>query len=233
VTLADSLVEDFDIADVLSTLADHSVTLFDASAAGIILGPNADHLDIAISTSEQSRRVDLTEIRNGSGPCLDAVRTGRVITAATGTEIGRRWPMVADAFAEAGYRSTHAIPLRLRGETIGSLNLFRTDEGILSAEDSAAAQALADVATIGILHQRVISDGTIVQEQLQRALDSRVVVEQAKGVLTQQLGIGLDEAFDLLRHHARSTQTNLSAVATGVLDGSVAMHDTATPSGTN
>lgn len=171
------------------------------------------------STSEQCRQVELAELQAGEGPCLDAMRVGQVVSVATVPEIEARWPVFAEAIGELGYQSTHAIPLRLRNKTIGSLNLFREGEGRLNESDAVAAQALADVATISILQERAISDGAILQGQLQRALDSRVLIEQAKGVLSTQYGINMDEAYRILRHHARSGQTKISAVAEAVIAG--------------
>ncbi|PZF56794.1 transcriptional regulator [Curtobacterium sp. MCSS17_008] len=217
VTLADSLVADLDVADLLQTLADRSVALFDAAAAGIMLRVNSETLQVAASTHERSHQVELDEIRANEGPCVDALRGGQVISASSPAEIRTRWPAVAGSFDKAGYRSTHAIPLRLREHTIGTLNLFRTAEGGLTAADVVAAKALADVATIGILHERIVSDSIAAQEQLQHALTSRVVIEQAKGALSQQRYITMNEAFQLLRQHARATHTKIGDVAQAVV----------------
>jgi GAF domain-containing protein len=221
VTLADSLVADYDIIDLLQTLVDHTTDLFDATASGIILGPDDQHLDVIASTSEASRLIGLMQIRSGEGPCVEAVTTGKVVSVENRAEMGSRWPTFASQNEGLEYLSVHAIPLRLRGETIGSLNLFRNHEGALNQDDAIAAQALADVATISILQERLIRDGTAVKEQLQKALDSRVMIEQAKGVLSQTHRLDMDAAYRLLRHQSRSTQTPMSVVAAGVIDGSV------------
>lgn len=221
VTVADSLVADYDIIDLLQTLVDRCTDLFDASAAGIILGPDDRHLEVIVSTGEASRSIGLMQLRAGEGPCVEAVTSGRVVSVSSRAEMHDRWPTFADASSESGYVSVHAIPLRLRGETIGSLNLFRDLEGALNESDATAAQALADVATISVLQERVIRDSTLVREQLQRALDSRVVIEQAKGVISHTHQLDMDSAYRLIRYHSRSSQTSLSAVAAGVIDGSV------------
>jgi len=231
VTLADSLVADYDMIDLLQTLVDHATDLFDASASGIILGPDDDHLEVIVSTSEESRLVGLMQIRAGEGPCVEAVTTGRVVSVVDREEMGTRWPTFADAAESLDYQSVHAIPLRLRGQTIGSLNLFRDHEGALNEEDAIAAQALADVATISVLQERTIRDGTVVKDQLQRALDSRILIEQAKGVLSQTHRLDMDSAYRLIRHRARSTQTPLSTVAVGVIDGSIQIALTEPPRG--
>ena len=221
VTLADSLVATYDVIDLLQTLVDQSNELFDASAAGIILGPDDDHLEVIVSTSEESRLVGLMQIRAGEGPCVEAVTTGRVVSVVDSAEMAERWPTFAHAAQQSNYVSVHAIPLRLRGQTIGSLNLFRDHEGALNKEDAIAAQALADVATIGVLQERAVRDHTVVREQLQRALDSRIVIEQAKGVLSHVHHLDMEAAYRLLRQHARSTQTPMSVVAAGLVDGSL------------
>jgi transcriptional regulator with GAF, ATPase, and Fis domain len=221
VTLADSLVAGYDIIDLLQTLVDRTTELFDASAAGIVLGPDVDQLDVIVSTSENSRIVGLMQLRAGEGPCVEAVTSGRVVSVVDENEMYGRWPAFAAAATGSGYLSVHAIPLRLRGQIIGSLNLFRDQEGPLNETDATAAQALADVATISVLQERTIHDSRTVRKQLQHALDTRIVIEQAKGVIAYTHHLDMDAAFRLIRHHARSTRTPLSAVAAGIVDGSV------------
>jgi GAF domain-containing protein len=143
---------------------------------------------------------------------------GRVVSVSTVAEMGARWPAFVALAARAGYLSVHAIPLRLRGQVIGSLNLFREREGALNAADATAAQALADVATISVLQERTIRDSAIVHDQLRHALDSRVVIEQAKGVVAHTHGVDMDEAFRLIRRHARNTSTSMPTVAEGIVN---------------
>jgi transcriptional regulator with GAF, ATPase, and Fis domain len=221
VTLADSLVADYDVIDLLQVLVDQCTGLFDASASGIILGPDDNHLEVVVSTSEESRLVGLMQIRAGEGPCVEAVTTGEVVSVADMDDMAGRWPTFAADAAASDYVAVHAIPLRLRGQTIGSMNLFREHEGSLNDEDAIAAQALADVATISILQERAIRDSTIVKEQLQHALNSRVLIEQAKGVLSYTHDLDMDGAYRLLRHHSRSTRAPMTVVATQIIDGSL------------
>ncbi|MDQ0745050.1 GAF domain-containing protein [Clavibacter sp. B3I6] len=221
VSLADSLVSDFDVLELLQTLVDHATLLFDASAAGIIIGPDDRHLEVVASTSEKSRLVGLMQLESGEGPCVEAVTTGQVVSVASVVEIGHRWPRFAALAAGAGFLSVHAIPLRLRGQVIGSLNLFREHEGVLNAADATAAQALADVATISVLQERTIRDSTVVHDQLRRALDSRVIIEQAKGVIAHTHGVDMDEAFRLIRRRARDTATAMPVVAEGIVAGRI------------
>ncbi|WP_043674009.1 GAF and ANTAR domain-containing protein [Clavibacter michiganensis] len=219
VTLADSMVTDYDMIDLLQTLVDQATELFDAAASGIILGPDAEHLEVVVSTSERSRFVGLMQLRAGEGPCVEAVTTGRVVSVADTAEIADRWPAFATAAAGEGYVSVHAIPLRLRGQMLGSLNLFRNHEGALNEADATAAQALADVATISVLQERTIRDSNMVRDQLHRALDSRVVIEQAKGIIAQLRGVDMDEAFQMLRRHARERRVTLAVVSAEVVEG--------------
>jgi transcriptional regulator with GAF, ATPase, and Fis domain len=223
VSLADSLVSDFDVLELLQTLVDQATLLFDASAAGIIIGPDDAHLEVVASTSEKSRLVGLMQLEVGEGPCVEAVTTGQVVSVADVRAIADRWPAFAAQAAGAGYVSVHAIPLRLRGQVIGSLNLFREHEGVLNEADAIAAQALADVATISVLQERTIRDTTVVHDQLRHALDSRVVIEQAKGVIAHTHGVDMDEAFRLIRAEARSTSTAMPALAAEIVAGRVTL----------
>lgn len=219
VTLADSLVDDYDVVDVLQGLIEECVTLFDAAAAGILLLSPTGHLEVIVSTSERSEFVGLMQLRVGEGPCVEAVDTGLVVSVADIAEVTDRWPAFATDARRSGFASIHAIPMRLRDSTLGSLNLFRDRAGALNAPDAIAAQALADVATISILQQRVIEQSGVAQAQLQRALDSRVIIEQAKGYLAQRRDIDMDAAFTLIRGYARSTRTRLGEIAADVVEG--------------
>ena len=218
VALTDTLVDDFDVVEVLQTLVDGAVELFDASAAGILLVNGEGDLEVLASSSERSGLLGLLQLDAGEGPCVECVTTGRLVSVHDGAEMARRWPAFAVASASSGYASVHAIPMRLRDTTLGSLNLFRESEGALNGQDAAAAQALADVATISILQQRTLEHATTTQVQLQRALDSRVVIEQAKGFVSHTHHIGTDEAFGLLRRYARGHQMLLADLARAVIE---------------
>jgi GAF domain-containing protein len=217
--LADSLVTDFDVIDLLQLLVDESTALFDASAAGILLLSPRGELEVIVSSNDRSEFVGLMQLRAGDGPCVDAVTTGRVVSVPDLAMSADQWPAFAADARKSGYAAVHAIPMRLRQSTIGSLNLFRDHTGDLNAPDAAAAQTLADIATISILQQRLVEESTIARDQLQRALDSRVIIEQAKGYLAQTHGIDMDAAFQQLRAHARSTQSRLADVAGEVVAG--------------
>lgn len=222
VTVADSLVHDYDLIGLLQSLVDRSIGLFDASAAGIVLGNASDGYDVVASTSERSQFVGLMQLRAEEGPCVEAITSARVVSVGSPREIQERWPAFAEMSEGLGFVAVHAIPLRLRDETIGSLNLFRDREGGLNDADAVAAQALADVATISILHERVVSDLSVTKQQLQRALDSRVLIEQAKGFVAHTHDLDMEAAYRLIRHHARTTQTKIAEVArTIVEDGQV------------
>ncbi|MDK8173945.1 GAF and ANTAR domain-containing protein [Curtobacterium citreum] len=225
VTLTDNLVADYDVIDVLQTLVDRSVELFDAAAGAIHLLNRDGVLEVAASTSERSGFIGLLQLNAGEGPCITAVTTGELVTSDDLESLSARWPRFAAASKDHGYRSVHAIPLRLRDEVIGSLNLFREIDGALNGADARAAQALADVATISILQQRTAQDATVTAEQLQYALDAKVPVEQAKGYLARALSVDVDTAREVLRRYARTVQRRLSDVSVDVADGSLRPED--------
>lgn len=216
VTLTDSLIADYDVVDVLQTLVDRAVELFDAAAGAIHLKNDRGALEVVASTSERSSFIGLLQLDAGEGPCIAAVTSGELVTSRDADDLEQHWPRFAAASRERGYAGVHAIPLRLRDEVIGSLNLFRETEGALNGPDARAAQALADVATISVLQQRSLEQATVTAAQLQRALDTRLVIEQAKGYLARAFDTDTDTARELLRRYARTTQQRLSDVAAAV-----------------
>jgi GAF domain-containing protein len=217
VTLADSLVTGFDTIDLLQMLVERTTALFDAADAGIILvGSNGD-LEVIASTNERSKLVGLMQLRAGEGPCVESYTTGTVVSVPELDDIEALWPVFAELARDSGYRSVHAIPLRLRDETLGSLNLFRDTPGTLNPDDATAAQALADVATISILQERALREVDSTRQQLQRALDSRIVIEQAKGVVSYTRSVDMDEAFRRIRQHARANRRPLVEVASDIV----------------
>ncbi|SIT68239.1 GAF and ANTAR domain-containing protein [Microbacterium sp. RU33B] len=222
-TLADSLVDDFDVVDLLQLLVDESASIFDAAAAGILLVSPRGELEVIVSTSERGEFVGLMQLRAGQGPCVEAIETGLVVSVADLQHVQERWPRFAEDARRSGYASLHAIPMRLRESTIGSLNLFRDRVGDLNADDASAAQTLADIATISILQQRLVEQSHLAQAQLQHALDSRVLIEQAKGRIAQSHGLDMQTAFHRMRDHARATQTRLGTVAADIVAGRLAL----------
>jgi GAF domain-containing protein len=219
VVLADTLVDDYDVVDLLDQLVASCVDLLGVTAAGLLLDDQKGHLAVVASSSEETRLLEIFQLQNNEGPCLDCVRTGTAVTSGDlGGEL-ERWPLFVPAALDAGFRSVAALPLRLRSHTIGGLNLFdsRTDQVPLA--DRRLGQALADVATIGILQRRSAHRSTMVAEQLQHALNSRVAIEQAKGVLAERNTMSMDGAFGALRRHARNHNLKLTDVALAVVRG--------------
>lgn len=219
VGLADTLVADYDVVELAQQLIDNSMTLLPIEAAGIVLGDGTGELHVFASSSEQTRLLELLQVEADQGPCLQAYRTGNAVFIDDLAVDTQRWPAFARRAAEYRFRSVSALPLRLRDERVGALNLFRAQVGPLPATDIAVAQALADVATIGILHQRVITRSELVNQQLQTALNTRVIIEQAKGVLSERGSIDMDQAFNLLRGHARRSRQRLADLAAAVVSG--------------
>jgi transcriptional regulator with GAF, ATPase, and Fis domain len=221
VELADTLVEEFDVVDLLQTLTERCVELVDTDAAGLMLDDQRGSLRLAAHTHESARLLELFELQQQEGPCLDCFATGQVIAnidLATATD---RWPVFTQAAREVGFGTSHAVPLRLRRQVIGALNLFTTGRRSLSDEHLAVAQGLADIATIGLLHERAVRDQVTLSEQLQTALQSRILVEQAKGVLSAQAGTSVEAGFTLMRTHARRTGQPLTTVAGAIVAGRV------------
>ena len=213
VALADTLVDDYDIIDLLDQLVAHSVALLAADAAGIMLVDAHQNLRVVASSSDDAELMELLQLQNEQGPCMDCYHTAAPVSVPD-LATTDRWPKFVAAVAQAdGFRSVHALPLRLRGEAIGALNLFHHTPGPLPEPDLALGQALADVATIGILQERAVRHSEIVTEQLQTALTSRIVIEQAKGVLAQHHGLSMDSAFDRLRRYTRARNLRLAEVA--------------------
>jgi len=219
VRLADTLVDHYDVVELLQQLITDCVELLDVDAAGLMLADQRGGLSLVSSSSEQVRLIELFQLQADEGPCLDSVRTGRQIAAPDLTEQLRRWPSFSREARREGFLAVWALPLRLREEVIGALNLFRAEPGPIPESDLALGQALADVATIGILHERTIRQQEMLTEQLQSALNSRVVVEQAKGVLAERAGLQMDEAFQLLRRYARDHGRLLSQVCLELVEG--------------
>jgi GAF domain-containing protein len=222
IDLADTMVADFDVIDFLHMLADRSTRLLPVAAAGVLLADPRGQLRVAAASSDAAGLIELFQIQNDQGPCLDCFRTGQRVTAADLAGPERRWPRFAAAATQAGFSAVHALPMRLRDQVIGALNLFCAQAGPLGQDDLRIGQALADVATIGLLQERNVRRVETLAEQLQAALNSRVVIEQAKGRLAERLDLDMDQAFALLRGHARNTNQRLTDVARHVIDSPTA-----------
>src|SRR6201989_1583473 len=222
VELADTMVADFDVIDFLHLLTDRAVTLLAASAAGGgLAAPRAERRGAAAS-SEESRLLELFQLQNDQGPCLECFRTGQPVTATDLAGPAPSCPRFPKAAARAGFRSVEALPMRLRDQVIGALNLFGAGPGGFDPADLRIGQALADVATIGLLQERNVRRRETVAEQLQGALNSRVVIEQAKGKLAQRASLAMDRAFKMLRDYARNSNQHLTDVARDFVDGATA-----------
>jgi transcriptional regulator with GAF, ATPase, and Fis domain len=223
VDLADTLVDDFDVIDFLHTLATRSVELLDASAAGIMLADQRGGLQVMASSTQEVRLLELYELQNNEGPCLDCFRSGQPVVRANLPTMRASWPVFTERLRRLGFQSAQAVPMRLRAETIGALNIFRAASGPLSDSDLRLAQAMADVATVGLLQERAIAERELLASQLQTALSSRIQLEQAKGVLAERAGLAMDQAFTVMRAYARSHNRRLTEVAAEIIDGSI--HD--------
>lgn len=216
VEVADTLVNDFDVLEYLSLLTGRCVDLFDLSEAGLMLADHPAGLQVAASSSEQMALLELFELQHDQGPCLDCYRSGRQVHCPDLGAALERWPGFAPEAINAGFGSVFALPMRLREQTIGALNLLRHQIGSLADDDLVAAQALADVATIGLLHHRAAAESRLLTDQLQYALNSRVAIEQATGFLAEHFGLDMHDAFTRLRQYARNHNARLVDVARAV-----------------
>jgi len=217
VEVADTLVDDFDVIEFLESLTRHTAQVSDASSAGLLLADPHGQLQYMASSQESVKLLELFQLQHHEGPCLDSFRTGTAVVNSDLRQAGHRWPLFAPRAVEEGFQSVHAFPLRHRQKVIGALNLFSSHPGRLDPTDVRIVQCLADIATIGLLQERTIRSAEIVTEQLQHALNSRVTIEQAKGVLARTHGVDVDAAFELMRDYARRNRHPLSDVARAVV----------------
>ncbi|WP_328463345.1 GAF and ANTAR domain-containing protein [Actinoplanes sp. NBC_00393] len=214
VEVADTLVDEFDLLEFLHMLTDRARSLVNAAAAGLMLADERGRLEFMAGSDENVRLIELFQLQNDQGPCLEAYRTGQPVINVDLAAAASRWPRFAPRASEAGFRSVHAFPLRLRSQVIGALNIFgSTTGGDFGAADVPIMQALADVATIGLMQERAIRRSEALTEQLQGALNSRIIIEQAKGALAQVHDVSVDEAFRRIRAYARNHNRRLTEVA--------------------
>jgi GAF domain-containing protein len=215
VEIADTLVDEFDLIEFLQMLADRVAGLTADSTVGILLADPRGGLQYMAASDESAHLLELLQLRKQDGPCLDAFHSGRAVV---NTDLGaaaatKAWPSFAGSAMRIGFRSVHAFPLRLRDEIIGAMGLFGRTVGDLDDGDVRIVQALADVAAISLLQERTISRAEVLTEQLQHALNSRIVIEQAKGAVAQSYQVDVDAAFELIRAYARRNNRRLSDVA--------------------
>lgn len=218
IVLADTIVHDFDLVEFLQSLSASCVDLLDLASAGVMLHDQQQSLQVVASSDERGRTLELMELQNREGPCLDAFRNGQPVQART-TDALARWPAFTPEAQALGYQTFIAVPMRLREQVIGALNMFRDQDRLLDEQELRDAQALADIATIGLLNERALREARLVAEQLQHALTSRVVLEQAKGALASRLGCDVDAAFGVMRAFARNHNERLGDVARKVIEG--------------
>jgi transcriptional regulator with GAF, ATPase, and Fis domain len=225
VELADTLIADFDLIDLISMLVERCAELLDTSEVGLVLADVRGDLRVLASSSERMRVLELIEVQNDEGPCRDSFRHGELVLNQRLDRSEDRWPRFAPKARVAGFQMVHAVPLRLRAEIIGAMSIFSADDHELTALDVNLTRALADMATIGILQERALAQGTQLASQLQGALNSRVVIEQAKGIVAEELNVGMDDAFAVLQNYARRGRHRLSKVALSLTDRTLTARD--------
>ncbi len=221
VEMADTLVDDYDVVDLLTGLTDRCVSLLGVSAAGVMLASPAGSLSLVASSSEAMRMLELFELQAKEGPCLDAFRTGDPVEQESLEAGSGRWPSFSAAAVQSGFQSAIALPLRLRDVTLGAMNLLFVEQSVMSEGDVIVARAFADLAALSIVQHRASADALRLNEQLSDALTSRIVIEQAKGVISERAGIDLAEAFSRLRDYARNGNLRLTDVARAAIVGTL------------
>jgi transcriptional regulator with GAF, ATPase, and Fis domain len=217
VEVADTLIDEYDVIEFLQLVTNRTADLIGASDVGLLLADQGGRLQFMAASNEDVKRLELFQVQNHEGPCLDAFRGGEQVVNADLQEASDRWPRFAPHAARAGFRSVHAMPLRFRHEVIGAMGVFGSGAGNLEATDVQMAQALAHVATIGLLQSRALRRGEMLAEELESALNSRTEIEQAKGAIAQSRGVSVDEAYLIIQDHAHSTRRRLGEVAHIVL----------------
>jgi GAF domain-containing protein len=220
VDLADTLVGDYDVNEFLRILVERSADLLEVTTAGVMLESSAGHLQLAVALTPEMEALEQAEIDNAEGPCHEAYRSGEPVVAndLEHSEVAERWPTVIGQMLNLGLRAAYAFPLRLRDDRIGALNLYRDRTGDFDDDDIRLGQAFADAAAIGILQERKVANAERRAEHLQHALDSRIVIEQAKGIISNERAISIDDAFDAIRTFARSNNCKVHDVALTVID---------------
>jgi GAF domain-containing protein len=224
VEVADTLVDDFDLVEFLHKLARRAAEITEGSAVGLMLSDTEGLLQHMATSTEDARLLELLQLHNHQGPCVDCHRTGEPVSCVDLRTADARWPTFASHAVTLGVLSVHTFPMRLRDRAIGAMNVFGQEAEPLSADRARLVQALADVATIAITQERAIARADVLTEQLQFALDSRLVIEQAKGAVASSLGIGVDEAFEVMRRHARNERIRLTDLAQSLVTDPTAMN---------
>lgn len=219
VELADTLVADFDVIEFLHLLTERCVQLLDIDQAGLVLADETGRLQLVAASSEQTRLLEMFQLEREEGPCLECYSTGRPVASSDLTADHERWPMFSEVALRRGFASVHSLPMRLRDHVIGALNLFQSEPAALDVDSVALGQGLADVATIGLIGERAAREQAMLSQQLQTALNTRILIEQAKGMVAERAGISVDEAFTTMRLHARNSNRKLTDVAAAVTRG--------------
>jgi GAF domain-containing protein len=229
VAMTGALMEPYDVVDLLSTLLDTCIDVLDFTAGGILIADAVGELELIASTDEESAVVETLVIAAGAGPCIDSYTSGRLVGIADIRADAGRWPRFQTVALEQGFLSTLAVPMRLRGSVIGVMNLMGATPGVLAGADADVAQSLADIATLGILHERNFRKSSAITEQLHHALDTRILIEQAKGVLAQAQTITVGAAFTALRRYAHTHPSTLREIAGEVVAHRIAPAEIVTP----
>jgi GAF domain-containing protein len=221
VELADTLVADFDVVDFLTTLVTKCTDVLDGPEVGLAVADRSGKLRVLACTTERMKVLELVEVQNDEGPCRDSFHTGQQVINQRVDAMEYQWPTFIPMARTAGFLMLHAFPMRLRGKSIGAINIFDSNLREITTHEAAIVQAFADVATIGILQERSAADGAVLTERLNRALSTRFVIERAEGLVAENLKTTIDEAFSLLRGYSWRENQRLSDVARSITEGTI------------
>jgi GAF domain-containing protein len=213
VEVADTLVDDFDLIEFLHTVTVHAVEVSGETAAGVLIADHHGRLQHVGASSESARLIELSQLQNAEGPCLDSFNRNEVVVVPDLASATERWPRFTAAATAAGFRSVHAFPLRLRNQIIGAINVFGSEPRDWTANERKIIQGLANIAAISLIQEQALERAELVNEQLQGALNSRIIIEQAKGAVARVLNLTPEEAFLIIRKHARDHQQPLTSLA--------------------
>jgi GAF domain-containing protein len=217
---AADLVRPYDTVTMLENLSERVSEVLALTGSGVSLESDG-RLAFITALDEQIARVEQVQERTQEGPCVDCFRGGNPVVVPDLEAEGARWAQYADAALQAGLRATAGVPMTLEGRSIGALNLYSSEPREWPDEDVAAAQVLADLATAFLVNASKLRQQEELAAQLAGALESRVLIEQAKGVVSASAHVSVDEAFRRMRSWARNHNLPLPSVAQDVVEGSL------------
>ncbi len=215
-----ALLRPYEIGDVLYRLTDQVVEVLDIDGSGVCLAPNGGGLQLLSATDHHVAAIEDTQLTAGTGPILSAYETGEQVRVDDLVD-ANDWPEFTRFAVDRGMRAVASLPMPVDERRIGALDLFRAEAHVWTDEEMQAAQGLANMASAYVLNHQALSESRTLAGQLQTALDSRIIVEQAKGLLAGRHGLTPNDAFGRLRQYARARGDRLHDVCRHVVEGTL------------